>query len=196
MIAYWNSLFNGPDRENVKGLNKSLSNFDLAKEGVLQRITALTLVITADRSKMHSVEKARAYQVQRFRIRDSSSSAATPTTSRRRTPTSVSPTHSRFSRSRRYEFAIHRGVVDSRPGCSVCHSGDGCAFRSAERRSISTSVIEKLAAGKPDFVGVQTGDLSHRKRSRPGAGRHRLRVSRNGARADGLLRGCIGSPSV
>jgi pimeloyl-ACP methyl ester carboxylesterase len=64
MIAYWNTLFTRGDREGVKGLNKSLSNFDLAKEGVLQRITAPTLVITADRSKMHSVEKARAYQVQ------------------------------------------------------------------------------------------------------------------------------------
>jgi 3-oxoadipate enol-lactonase len=64
MIAYWNTLFTGKDREGVKGLNKSLSSFDLAKEGVLQRITAPTLVITADRSKMHSVEKARAYQVQ------------------------------------------------------------------------------------------------------------------------------------
>jgi hypothetical protein len=29
----------------------------------LQRITAPSLVITADRSKMHSVEKARAHQV-------------------------------------------------------------------------------------------------------------------------------------
>jgi len=64
MIAYWNTLFSKPDREGVKGLNKSLSNFDLAKDGVLQRIAAPTLVITADRSKMHSVEKARAYQVQ------------------------------------------------------------------------------------------------------------------------------------
>ena len=64
MIAYWNTLFSRPDREGTKGLNKALSNFDLAKEGVLQRITAPTLVITADRSKMHSVEKARAYQVQ------------------------------------------------------------------------------------------------------------------------------------
>jgi len=64
MIAYWNTLFSKPDREGVKGLGQSLSNFDLAKEGVLQRITAPTLVITADRSKMNSVEKARAYQVQ------------------------------------------------------------------------------------------------------------------------------------
>ena len=64
MIAYWNTLFTRPDREGVKGLNQSLSNFDLAREGVLQRIIAPTLVITADRSKMHSIEKARAYQVQ------------------------------------------------------------------------------------------------------------------------------------
>ena len=64
MVAYWNTLFNRGDREGVKGLNKSMSNFDLAKEGVLQRITAPTLVITADRTKMHSVEKARAQQMQ------------------------------------------------------------------------------------------------------------------------------------
>jgi pimeloyl-ACP methyl ester carboxylesterase len=64
MIAYWNALFSKPDREGVKGLDQALSNFDLAKEGVLQRINAPTLVITADRSKMNSVEKARAYQMQ------------------------------------------------------------------------------------------------------------------------------------
>ena len=64
MIAYWNTLFTKGDREGVKGLNKAMSSFDLAKQGVLQRITAPALVITADRSKMHSVEKARAYQVQ------------------------------------------------------------------------------------------------------------------------------------
>jgi len=64
MIAYWNTLFSGSAREGVKGLNKALSNFDLAKEGTLQRITAPALVITADRSKMNSVEKVRAYQAQ------------------------------------------------------------------------------------------------------------------------------------
>ena len=64
MVAYWNKLFSRPERDGVKGLSQSLSNFDLAKEGVLQRIAAPSLVITADRSKMHSVEKARAYQVQ------------------------------------------------------------------------------------------------------------------------------------
>jgi 3-oxoadipate enol-lactonase len=64
MIAYWNTLFSRGDREGVKGLNKALSNFDLARDGVLQRITAAALVITADRSKLNSVEKARAYQTQ------------------------------------------------------------------------------------------------------------------------------------
>jgi 3-oxoadipate enol-lactonase len=62
MIEYWNQIFNTANREGVAGLNKAMSNFDLAKEGVLQRITAPALVITADQSKMHSVERARAYQ--------------------------------------------------------------------------------------------------------------------------------------
>jgi pimeloyl-ACP methyl ester carboxylesterase len=67
MVDYWNVLFKqGPalHPEGTKGLSYSLSNFDLVKEGVLQRIAAPTLVITADRTKMHSVEKARAYQQQ------------------------------------------------------------------------------------------------------------------------------------
>jgi 3-oxoadipate enol-lactonase len=63
MIAYWNTLFSRPN-QGTKGLNQAMSNFDLAKEGVLQRIGAPTLVITADRTKMHSVEKARAGQMQ------------------------------------------------------------------------------------------------------------------------------------
>jgi len=63
MIEFWNGLFKNANREGVAGLGKALSNFDLAKEGVLQRISAPTLVITADQTKMHSVEKARAYQV-------------------------------------------------------------------------------------------------------------------------------------
>jgi 3-oxoadipate enol-lactonase len=62
MIEYWNMLFTTANPEGTEGLRKALSNFDLAKEGVLQRIASPTLVITADRSKMHSVEKARAYQ--------------------------------------------------------------------------------------------------------------------------------------
>ena len=62
MIEYWNMLFRTANPEGKDGLQKALSNFDLAEEGVLQRITSPTLVITADRTKMHSVEKARAYQ--------------------------------------------------------------------------------------------------------------------------------------
>ena len=64
MIAYWDTLFSRPRGEGENGLQKALSNFDLAKEGVLQRITAPTLVITSDHSKLFSVEKARAYQLQ------------------------------------------------------------------------------------------------------------------------------------
>ena len=62
LVDYWNQIFSTANHEGVAGLNKAMSNFDLAKEGVLQRITAPTLVITGDQSKMHSVEKARAYQ--------------------------------------------------------------------------------------------------------------------------------------
>jgi pimeloyl-ACP methyl ester carboxylesterase len=62
MVEYWNMLFSHPERAGVKGLSQAMSKFDLAREGVLQRITAPTLVITADRTKMHSVEDARAYQ--------------------------------------------------------------------------------------------------------------------------------------
>jgi pimeloyl-ACP methyl ester carboxylesterase len=62
LVDYWNQIFAGANHDGVVGLNKAMSNFDLAKEGVLQRIMAPTLVITGDQSKMHSVEKARAYQ--------------------------------------------------------------------------------------------------------------------------------------
>ncbi len=62
MVAYWNMLFSR--QESLKGPSQALPNFDLAKEGVLPRITAPTMVITADRSKLFSVEQARAYQVQ------------------------------------------------------------------------------------------------------------------------------------
>jgi len=62
MVAYWNMLFSR--QESLKGPSQARPNFDLAKEGVLQRITAPTMVITADRSKLFSVEQARAYQVQ------------------------------------------------------------------------------------------------------------------------------------
>jgi pimeloyl-ACP methyl ester carboxylesterase len=50
-------------QEAAKGLNTALSKFDLARDGVLQRITAPTLVMTADRSVLQSVEKVRQYQM-------------------------------------------------------------------------------------------------------------------------------------
>jgi 3-oxoadipate enol-lactonase len=63
MVEYWNSMFTTAPTEGVKGLNTALSKFDLARDGVLQRITAPTLVITADRSALQSVEKVRQYQM-------------------------------------------------------------------------------------------------------------------------------------
>jgi pimeloyl-ACP methyl ester carboxylesterase len=61
-VEYWNNMFATAPKEATKGLNTALSKFDLARDGVLQRIKAPTLVITADRSKLQSVEKVRAYQ--------------------------------------------------------------------------------------------------------------------------------------
>jgi pimeloyl-ACP methyl ester carboxylesterase len=63
MVEYWNNMFATAPKEATKGLNTALSKFDLARDGVLQRIKAPTLVITADRSKLQSVEKVRAYQL-------------------------------------------------------------------------------------------------------------------------------------
>jgi 3-oxoadipate enol-lactonase len=63
MVEYWNDMFATAPREAAKGLNTALSKFDLARDGVLQRITAPTLVITADRSALQSVEKVRQYQL-------------------------------------------------------------------------------------------------------------------------------------
>jgi 3-oxoadipate enol-lactonase len=62
MVEYWNNMFATAPQEAAKGLNTALSKFDLARDGVLQRITAPTLVMTADRSVLQSVEKVRQYQ--------------------------------------------------------------------------------------------------------------------------------------
>jgi 3-oxoadipate enol-lactonase len=64
MIEYWNNLFATAPEEGTKGLRKALSKFDLVRDGILQRITAPTMVITADRSALQSVEKVRQYQLQ------------------------------------------------------------------------------------------------------------------------------------
>ena len=63
MVEYWNKMFATAPEEGAKGLRTALSKFDLARDGVLQRITAPTLVITADRSALQSVEKVRQYQL-------------------------------------------------------------------------------------------------------------------------------------
>jgi 3-oxoadipate enol-lactonase len=63
MVEYWNNMFGTAPQEAVKGLNTALSKFDLARDGVLQRIKAPTLIITADRSTLQSVEKVRQYQL-------------------------------------------------------------------------------------------------------------------------------------
>jgi 3-oxoadipate enol-lactonase len=62
MVEYWNTMFSTAPEEGAKGLRAALSAFDLARDGVLQRIKAPTLVITADKSALQSVEKVRQYQ--------------------------------------------------------------------------------------------------------------------------------------
>jgi pimeloyl-ACP methyl ester carboxylesterase len=142
MIAYWNTLFSRPN-QGTKGLNQAMSNFDLAKEGVLQRIGAPTLVITADRTKMHSSKKRGPARC-RFRIRDSSSSAATPTTLPRRMRTSASPTLWRFSKSRRFKKngSARHAFPDHRD--SVC-----------DRRTCSGTMGESAATGNAPYAGRQ-----------------------------------------
>lgn len=62
MIAYWNTMFSNPPEAGKKGLDLVLSKFDLARDGVLQRIHSPALIMTADRSALQSVEKVRQYQ--------------------------------------------------------------------------------------------------------------------------------------
>jgi 3-oxoadipate enol-lactonase len=61
MVDYWDNMFKTAPEIPTKGLRTAVSK-DLARDGVLQRIKAPTLVMTADRSKMQSVEKTREYQ--------------------------------------------------------------------------------------------------------------------------------------
>ena len=63
MIDYWNKMFADAPEVGAAGLRTALSKFDLARDGVLQRIKAPTMIITADRSALQSVEKVRAYQL-------------------------------------------------------------------------------------------------------------------------------------
>ena len=62
MVDYWNMMFANAPEAGKKGLDGVLSKFDLARDGVLQRIRAPALIITADKSALQSVEKVRQYQ--------------------------------------------------------------------------------------------------------------------------------------
>jgi pimeloyl-ACP methyl ester carboxylesterase len=61
MVDYWDNMFKTAPEIPTKGMRTAVSK-DLGRDGVLQRIKAPTLVMTADRSKMQSVEKTREYQ--------------------------------------------------------------------------------------------------------------------------------------
>jgi pimeloyl-ACP methyl ester carboxylesterase len=62
MVDYWEHMFATAPQIPTKGLLTAVSRSDLAKDGVLQRIKAPTLLMTADRGQAQSVEQARQYQ--------------------------------------------------------------------------------------------------------------------------------------
>jgi pimeloyl-ACP methyl ester carboxylesterase len=63
MVDYWDNMFKTAPEISTKGLLTAVSKLDLGRDGVLQRIKAPTLVMTADRSKTQSVEMVRQYQM-------------------------------------------------------------------------------------------------------------------------------------
>jgi 3-oxoadipate enol-lactonase len=63
MVDYWDNMFKTAPEIPTKGLLTAVSKLDLGRDGVLQRIKAPTLVMTADRSKTQSVETVRQYQM-------------------------------------------------------------------------------------------------------------------------------------
>jgi pimeloyl-ACP methyl ester carboxylesterase len=62
MIEYWTRMEKSAPPAGTQGLNAALSSFDLERDGVLQRIKSPSLIITADRSALQSVDKVRKYQ--------------------------------------------------------------------------------------------------------------------------------------
>jgi 3-oxoadipate enol-lactonase len=62
MVEYWESMFATASEITSKGLLTAVYGADFTKDGVLQRIKAPTLLLTADRGQAQSVEKARQYQ--------------------------------------------------------------------------------------------------------------------------------------
>jgi 3-oxoadipate enol-lactonase len=63
MVAYWEKMFATAPEIPTKGLLAAVAKSDLARDGVLQRIKAPTLLMTADRGQVQSFEKARQYQM-------------------------------------------------------------------------------------------------------------------------------------
>jgi len=62
MVAYWENMFATAPEVSTKGLLAAVAKSDPARDGVLARIKAPTLQMTADRGQAQSVEKARQYQ--------------------------------------------------------------------------------------------------------------------------------------
>jgi pimeloyl-ACP methyl ester carboxylesterase len=62
MVDYWENMFATAPEIPTKGLLTAVSKTDPERDGVLQRIKAPTLLMTADRGQLQSVEKARQYQ--------------------------------------------------------------------------------------------------------------------------------------
>src|SRR6266550_2641436 len=62
MVDYWENMYATTPEAATKGLVTAATKSDLAKDGVLHRIKAPTLLMTADRGQLQSVEKARHYQ--------------------------------------------------------------------------------------------------------------------------------------
>jgi 3-oxoadipate enol-lactonase len=62
MVDYWEHMFATAPEIPSKGLVTAVYRSDPTKDGLLQRIKAPTLLMTADRGQSQSVEKARQYQ--------------------------------------------------------------------------------------------------------------------------------------
>ena len=62
MVNYWENMYATTPEAATKGLVTAATKSDVAKDGVLHRIKAPTLLMTADRGQLQSVEKARHYQ--------------------------------------------------------------------------------------------------------------------------------------
>jgi len=63
MVDYWENMFATAPEIPTKGLLAAVAKSDPARDGALQRIKAPTLLMTADRGQLQSVEKARQYQM-------------------------------------------------------------------------------------------------------------------------------------